>query len=423
MTLAQPDSTLTAIRLKVRRLTASPSEQSLTTDTIDQAINTFYQSDFPYAIKLDQMRSVYTFYTSPNIEKYPMNVNFNQGIRSPVYFEGIQGYFFKDRQEFYNMWPRWPTLSTQSPTTLTGVITNASQANPAIITATNTLIAGMQVTINDVVGMTQLNGNTYTVLSATAANFEIDVDSTLFTAYSSGGTYITASPVMSFNISSIPFLSKEVVIGGEDINGNPIKISDDGNGNLYVQNSNPQISVPIYTYNIPGMKNFNTANPGDNVPILIGTINYVSGEVDINFISAGITPAPSSLFNIWVSQYQPGRPYSLLFWNNELTIRPVPDKVYKVEVETYLTPVQFLETSDNPILNQWWQYIAIGTSMELLRERGDFDGVENLREGFMRQEALVLERQAVEEIGVRNSTIFSGSTPNQGWNQGWGWPY
>ena len=61
--------------------------------------------------------------------------------------------------------------------------------------------------------------------------------------------------------------------------------------------------------------------------------------------------------------------------------------------------------------------------MEILRERQDFEGVENLREGFMRQEALVLERQGVEEIGQRNATIFSESTPTQGWNQGQGWPY
>ncbi len=104
-------------------------------------------------------------------------------------------------------------------------------------------------------------------------------------------------------------------------------------------------------------------------------------------------------------------------------MRPVPNCVSKIEVETYLTPVQFLETSDSPILQQWWQYIAFGSAMEIQRERNDFDAVDQLREGFMRQEALVLERQATEEIGVRNSTMFSGSTPNQGWNQYGGWPY
>lgn len=361
MTLATPDSTLTAIRQKVRRLTASPSEQSLTTATIDQAINTFYTQDFPYAIKLDQMRDVYTFFTVPNVDRYPLNVNYNQGIRSPVYFEGIKGMYFKDRDQFFNMWPRWPTQSTP--------------------------FSGD--------GITQL---------------------------------------FNFTVESIPFLSESFVLGGSDTSGNPIRVSDDGNGNLYYMTPNPVVLNPAYTNLNPGMKNANLSNtvvqsgqtiqtyPGDETPILVGTVNYVTGVTSINFALAGVTPAAVS-FNLWVSQYTVGRSYTLLFWNNEFTVRPVPDKVYKVEVETYLSPVQFLETSDNPILNQWWQYIAYGTAMEIQRERNDFEGVEGLREGFMRQEALVLERQGVEEIGQRNVTLFSSSIPQQGWNQGFGWPY
>jgi hypothetical protein len=46
-------------------------------------------------------------------------------------------------------------------------------------------------------------------------------------------------------------------------------------------------------------------------------------------------------------------------------------------------------------------------------------------EGFKRQEALALERQGTEEINQRNATIFSSTTPNQGWNNGLfsGWNY
>ena len=169
-----------------------------------------------------------------------------------------------------------------------------------------------------------------------------------------------------------------------------------------------QDSVQIQTY------------PGDQAQTLVGTVDYVTGEFTIN-LAAGIGFVIGSQLEIWVSQYAAGRPYTLMFWNNEFTVRPVPDKVYKVEVETYLTPVQFLETSDNPILNQWWQYIAYGASMEILRERQDMEGVENLREGFMRQEGLVLERQGVEEIGQRNVTIFTSTVESGGWNQGMGW--
>jgi len=151
----------------------------------------------------------------------------------------------------------------------------------------------------------------------------------------------------------------------------------------------------------------------------IGTVNYVTGVFSINF---PVAPASGTQINLHVSQYQTGKPYSMLFWNNEFTIRPVPKLCHKIEIETYLTPVQFMETTDSPILNQWAQYIAYGAACECLRDRQDFEGVANLQEGMMRQEALVLERQSVEEIGVPNYQLFNSTQQNYingGWGNGW----
>jgi hypothetical protein len=89
-----------------------------------------------------------------------------------------------------------------------------------------------------------------------------------------------------------------------------------------------------------------------------------------------------------------------------------------VEVETYLTPVQFMESTDHPVLNQWAQYIAYLSAQEILRDRNDFEGVQNLEEGKQRQEALVLERQGVEEIGQPNITLFNST--NIGYGVGYG---
>jgi len=357
--VVQASSTLTDIKTKVRRLTASSSTSTLSEASLEQYINTFYSQDFPYAIKTDQMRSVYTFYTTPYIDRYPLDVNYNQGIREPVYFEGIQGYFFKSRDEFFRMWPRWPT-----------------KFNP-------------------------INGDGVT---------------TSFTFTLPG-----------------PFLSKEVVIGGVDVNGTAISVNDDGNGNLLLQVPNPVTTVPQYytplppttASPIPGMHNQNNGNPGLNwvgtttTPFsnAIGTVNYVTGAFSINF---PVSPQSGSQMTCWVSQYQTGRPYCVMFWNNEFTVRPIPKEIHKVEVETYLTPVQFLNNSDNPIINQWWQYISYGVAMEILRDRQDVEGIENLREGFMRQEALVLERQGIEEINQRNSTLYSSTVTSQGNNNGFG---
>jgi len=75
------------------------------------------------------------------------------------------------------------------------VISGATQANPIVVTSTaHTLTEGDEIEINDVVGMTELNGRRF-IVGATAVNtFELrdvdgdDIDSTSFTAYVSGGS-------------------------------------------------------------------------------------------------------------------------------------------------------------------------------------------------------------------------------------------
>jgi len=343
--VTQANSTYAQIEIAVRRLTASPSEQSLPSTIIQGYVNRFYNADFPAAIKVDQMRSVYTFYTTPNKQTYPLDVNYNQGVRAPVFVDGIEGTFSKDRQQFFAMYPKFPT-----------------QSKP-------------------------ISGDGVTVL-------------------------------FNFTVGSIPFLPNTVILGGVNTAGTAITVADDGIGNLQLQVPNPIVSVPLQTTTPPvaGMYNRNTLNPGLYTVTNIGTVNYVTGAISITF---PVAPATGTQMVLRVSQYQTGRPYSLLFWNNEFTVRPVPKEIHKIEVETYLSPVQFMNTTDNPILNQWADYIALGSSIKILRDRQDMDGVANLMPFFKEQAGLVLERQGVEEIGQRNSTVFSGQRSlNQGYNNG-----
>jgi len=425
--VAPADSTYAAIEAKIRRLTASPDEYTLPTAYLQNQINTFYSQDFPYAIKLDQMRDVYTFFTKPYVDRYPLDVNFNQGVRAPVYFDGIQGAFYKDRQQMFNLFPKWPTQFQQAGG-VSGDISGATQANPCVITTSSTsqLVNGDYVTITGVVGMTQLNGNTYEIQVLSATTFSINVNSSLFTAYVSGGNWESRTS-FNFYVNPIPFISGEVTIGGVYESGSSFSITDNGamdtSGILYLVNPNPQVSVPAQNTNPakPGMYNLNTQNPGLNNPTNIGSVNYVTGQFIFHLPEA---LAQGTYMTIWISQYTTGRPYTLLFWNNEFIIRPIPKLVHRVTVETYLTPVQFMQTTDNPILNQWWQYIAWGSAREIMRDRNDYEAVAMMEEGMRRQEALVLERQGVEEIGQRNSTIFTNTMSQGGWNQSWsqgGW--
>jgi hypothetical protein len=67
-------------------------------------------------------------------------------------------------------------------------ITGATKANPCVLTCAGAFAVGSIINILAVVGMTELNGNNYIVLSSTASTVTIDVNSTRFTTYGSGGT-------------------------------------------------------------------------------------------------------------------------------------------------------------------------------------------------------------------------------------------
>lgn len=389
--VAQANTTYSYIEQKVRRLTASASQAALSSAEIQNYVNLVYNNDFPSAIKTDQMRQVYKFLTIPNVDRYPVDVNNYVGFRAPVYFEGIQGNFFKNRDQLYNLYPRYPT-----------------QFQP---------VGGDGVT--------------------TSFTF------TLF------GNNQNPFPQPNFGI-----LSTQLVIGGIDKNGNPIRIIDDGGAvvnslgvgnntttgqllfvqqntvgdNIYIDATNTQQPAIPNLAPLGGQSNANSNPPAPPssyqayppsplTPQYCGTVNYVTTNITVNF---PVAPAAGTMINVWAATYQVGRPYNILFWNNELTIRPVPDNVYLCEIEAYQTPSQFMNTTDHPILNQWVQYIAYLTSLEILRDRQDMEGVQNLMEGFKRQEALVLERQAVEELTIPNITLFNSTQQGYGPGGAWG---
>jgi hypothetical protein len=105
-------------------------------------------------------------------------------------------------------------------TTESATITGATQANPIVITSSNKFKEGQQVTIASVGGMTELNGNVYTVRNPSASNFELyDTDGTTaidgtsgHTSYTSGGTAAHGVVIVS-NVQGT-FAAGETITGG-----------------------------------------------------------------------------------------------------------------------------------------------------------------------------------------------------------------
>ena len=127
------DSTLTAIRTKVRKLTLSPSTAQIPNTAIDEYINTFVLYDFPEYLRTFLLRTQVTFYLQPHQDSYDTSIapigdpldNFkNKYVTThrPCYIAGYEALFSQSKDQFYNLYPLTNTMVDIA--TGDGVITN-----------------------------------------------------------------------------------------------------------------------------------------------------------------------------------------------------------------------------------------------------------------------------------------------------------
>jgi len=114
--------TLTDLIAKIRKLTARPSTNQISDNTITDYVNQFYEFDFPQNLKLFDFRTTYTFITQPNVDTYQLSVadrNLYKSFEPPVYCSGYQLSFHENRDTFYRYYPDLST--TMTLTTATGI--------------------------------------------------------------------------------------------------------------------------------------------------------------------------------------------------------------------------------------------------------------------------------------------------------------
>ena len=153
------DSTLTAVRTKVRRLTRSPSTTQLTDAEIDEYINTFIQYDFPEHLRLKALRETYTFYTEPYVDEYNSDNtslqlnNFENryiSVHGPAYIDGVQVPLCQSREQFYGVYPRNNTRvvlgqGTGGASVFTGTIQSPSVRNNILFSSIDANNNGLQL--------------------------------------------------------------------------------------------------------------------------------------------------------------------------------------------------------------------------------------------------------------------------------------
>jgi hypothetical protein len=99
----------------------------------------------------------------------------------------------------------FPTgLSLTNNYTQSGGISGITQANPAVVTSTSHgLASGAEIEITGVVGMTEVNGNTYRITAIDGDTFRLEgTDSTGFTAYTSGGTWTVNGDLLKYKVTA-----------------------------------------------------------------------------------------------------------------------------------------------------------------------------------------------------------------------------
>lgn len=139
------------------------------------------------------------------------------------------------------------------------------------------------------------------------------------------------------------------------------------------------------------------------------TINYVTGVYDITFTNA---PAASIPIYAQTVPYKASRPQAMLYFKDKFYLRPVPDRAYKVDIETYIRPTALDNVTSVPDLEQHWQYIAYGAAKKIFEDRMDLESVQLIMPEFKQQELLCLRRTIMQNSNERVATIYTEQCNN-----------
>jgi hypothetical protein len=167
----------------------------------------------------------------------------------------------------------------------------------------------------------------------------------------------------------------------------------------------------IMAHDVPNTDTFgresNNGTMHDNADTNIGTINYLTGELDVTFATA---PADGEDVTYELYQFQASVPSGILFFDNTFTLRPVPDKVYEVKLQARVQPTELTLDTDSPLIKEWCQFIAYGAAKKILEDRSDIESVNRISPEFERQKILVMRKTSLNKSKDSTGTIFSGSS-------------
>ena len=152
-------------------------------------------------------------------------------------------------------------------------------------------------------------------------------------------------------------------------------------------------------------------DPNDigNPPTKRGQINYITGQITVGNPFLGFTdniPAGNPI-NVQYIPYVASRPQSVVFFQDQFILYPIPDQAYIVSFEAYKYPTALLSANESPQLKEWWQLLAYGASDKIFADNADMENMAKFRPLLQEQLNLVQRRTIVQQTSERTASIYT----------------
>ena len=190
------------------------------------------------------------------------------------------------------------------------------------------------------------------------------------------GTGTGAPFALTATLQNRPVVPGQVAVSALDATGHSIRRQDNGIGGFINELGQP----------------------------VAGTIDYVLGI--ITGLDMG-TPVVLTPIYAYYNAYKPSWPSMMLLFNNTLSFWPIPDQGYQVTFEADISVADLTLDADQPVIREWWQYIAYGAAIKVLQWRMDNETESKIRPEFERQQDLVNRKLLTQQMSSRTQTIYS----------------
>ncbi len=356
--------------------------------------------DVDARMQLFDLKTLYRFQTSPGITRYNMPLYsvqteptgsgqiigpypVYQGFTNRCSINGVESGFSTERFSFYSYCSNY-LQSLNAAGMGTGIADDDYQINVQFFPA----IPG-HVDMAGIIAQYNFNNSIQ----------DPPVNSSLLT--SSAAPYNGNSVIPSTSVYSAVYFTSV------DSNGQTVVVADSG-----------QFLTGNVGYGLlmsPGSAPFGIAPLPGGYSTSLNTINYSTGQATFRF-PEGTTIPNGTPINAQCYFYQSGRPTAVMFYNNTITLDRPPDISYLVELEAYLTPAAFINTSSFVPFAYMCEYIARGAARKMLSDTGDVEQFMFYEPLFKEQELLVWKRSQRIFTSTRTETIFSSPNGKYGHN-------